>query len=149
MAEEFSLSIEHLSDRSIVSCSGALDPLPAEKLREAVEAAVDAGTPRLVVDCSAVTLLTSAGITALVDTAIRCKELGIALDFELSKQVRRVLDLVGLWWLGVIDDGIAVHSSLQRALRSFADQAFAGGLYDVAVWSDSPEDPSGEVPLGT
>ncbi len=128
MSDDFSLSIRNLPHHSVIECRGALDLLPAEKVREGVESVIRAGAGRLVLDCTGVSLLTSAGITALVDTAIRCREVGTELDLRLSSHVRRILDLVGLWWLGVIDDGIAVHESLQRALRSYADQSFAGTI---------------------
>lgn len=128
MSEGFAISVRHLPDHSTISCTGALDLLPAEKLRYSVTSAVDRGCPKLILDCSEVTLLTSAGITALVDSAIKCKEEGVVLELRLSSHVRRILDLVGLWWLGVVEDGISVHTALQRALRSYADQAFAGTL---------------------
>lgn len=133
MSHDFSLAIRNFPDHSVITCRGVLDLLPAEKVREAVESVIGAGAPKLVLDCSEVSLLTSAGITALVDTAIRCREVGTELDLRLSSHVRRILDLVGLWWLGVIDDGIAVHESLQRALRRYADQSFAGTITDTDI----------------
>lgn len=126
MPEEFSLSVRNLANRTEISCVGVLDLLPAEKVREAMRGALERDTGTVVLDCSAVTLLTSAGITALVDAAVEAREEGQVLRFVLGSHVRRILDLVGLWWLGVIDDGVSVHESLQRALRAFAEHAYDG-----------------------
>jgi anti-anti-sigma factor len=128
MSDDFSISIEHGRDHCTVRCDGALDLLPAEKLREVIDQCLERDTKGLLVDCSGVSLLGSAGITALVDIAIDARERGVSLDLRFSDHVRRVLDLVGLWWLGVIDDGISVHASLQRALRSYADHSFEGKI---------------------
>jgi anti-anti-sigma factor len=128
MSDDFSISIQHDGDRSTIRCNGALDLLPAEKLRDAVDQCLARDLKTLTLDCSGVSLLGSAGITALVDIAIDTRERGVSLHFRFSDHVRRVLDLVGLWWLGVIEDGIAVHASLQRALRSYADQSFDGSI---------------------
>ena len=110
--------------------------MPAEKLREAAGTELELGARTIVLDCSEVSLLTSAGITALVDVAIGCREADAGLDMTFSSHCRRVLDLVGLWWLGVVDDGIAVHASLQSALRSYADQSFEGNIPEASEIED-------------
>ena len=127
----FSISVHHREHTSVIECAGDLDLMPAEKLRETFEACLDGAPDRVVLDCSGVTLLSSAGITALVDTAIGCRERDIPLDLRLSPHARKVLDLVGLWWLGVVHDGISIHSALQKALRAYAEEKFAGNLDDL------------------
>lgn len=128
MGDDFSIDISHDSAVTLLRCRGSLDLLPSEKLRKAVAGELEQGSRSIVLDCSAVSLLTSAGITALVDVAIGCREAGAVLEMSFSPHCRRVLDLVGLWWLGVVDDGIAIHASLQSALRSYADQSFEGRI---------------------
>lgn len=128
MSDGFAIDVSHGPDGSRIECRGALDFLPAEKLREAVAVELDRDVASIVLDCSQVSLLTSPGITALVDVAIGCREADAVLEMKLSPHARRVLDLVGLWWLGVVDDGIAIHASLQSALRSYADQSFEGRI---------------------
>ncbi len=145
MREDFSLSLDHHADRSVICCSGILDLLPAEHLRHAVRSAVQRSAPRVVVDCSCVSLLTSAGITALVDSAIVCKEAGVDLDLRFSSHVRRILDLVGLWWLGIIDDGVSIHTSLQRALRTYAalGSEATAAMLEIAAAGDTEDDLDG------
>ena len=128
MGDDFSIDVSSDSVGTVIRCRGSLDLLPAEKLREATAATLEQGARSIVLDCSEVSLLTSAGITALVDVAIGCREAAAPLEMRFSAHCRRVLDLVGLWWLGVVDDGIAVHASLQSALRSYADQSFEGRI---------------------
>ncbi len=128
MGDDFSIDVSRALTATRICCRGALDLVPAERLREAVGLELERGAPTLVLDCSEVSLLTSAGITALVDAASGCRDAGITLEMAFSPHARRVLDLVGLWWLGVIDDGISIHASLQRALRSYADQSFEGKI---------------------
>lgn len=126
VTEGFSLMVRNDPERTEIVCVGVLDLLPAEKVREAVRAALDRAVGTVVLDCAGVTLLTSAGITALVDSAVEAREAEQTLRFRFGPHVRRILDLVGLWWLGVIDDGVAVHESLQKALRRFAEHSYDG-----------------------
>lgn len=124
MTEGFSLQIENQPSQTYITCRGVLDVLPAEKLRDAIRSATEREAGMVVLDCTGVTLVTSAGITALVDAAVEVRETGKVLQLRFSPHVRRILDLVGLWWLGVIDDGVAVYESLQKALRRFADHSY-------------------------
>ena len=128
MGIDYSIDVSHDLNESHIRCVGSLDLLPAERLREVVAAELQRDVRAIVLDCSEVSLLTSAGITALVDVAIGCREADVSLEMRFSAHARRVLDMVGLWWLGVVDDGIAVHASLQSALRSYADQSFDGRI---------------------
>jgi anti-anti-sigma factor len=136
VGDDFSIEVSHGSTATVIRCRGSLDLLPAEKLREAAGAELETDARSIVLDCSEVSLLTSAGITALVDVAIGCREARAELDMIFSPHCRRVLDLVGLWWLGVVDDGIAVHASLQSALRSYADQSFEGKIPEASEADD-------------
>ena len=135
MGDDFSIEVSG-SSATVIRCRGSLDLLPAEKLRAAAGAELERGARSIVLDCSEVSLLTSAGITALVDVAIACREADTGLDIAFSPHCRRVLDLVGLWWLGVVDDGIAVHASLRSALRRYADQSFEGNIPEASEIED-------------
>lgn len=42
---------------------------------------------------------------------------------RLSPEARKVLDLVGLWWLGVVKDGISAQIALEEALRAYASRS--------------------------
>ena len=125
---EFDISIVHSPAGARVECSGELDLFTANRLKEALELCLEREPAALHIDAESITLLTTAGIKVLLETAIRCHETGIAFTLSASGHARRVLDLVGLWWLGVVDDGVRLQSAMKEALASYADLRFNGGL---------------------
>lgn len=119
----FFLDVWDEGDATTVVCKGELDISTAGRLRESVAEALEARPRRLFLDCSGVSFLSAAGITALVEAVDRARRNGVDLELSLSKKARRVLDVVGLWWLGVVDDGFAVEETLDQALKKYAEQA--------------------------
>lgn len=103
-----------------IACKGELDIATSSSLREAVAENLRHEPERICIDASRVTFISAAGISTLIVSMTECQERGIHFDAVLSPQVRRVFDLVGLWWFGVLDDGIAVHRSLDAALQNYA-----------------------------
>jgi len=120
--DDFLISITHEGSSARITCRGELDVSTSQMLREGFSVALDLEPRTVVLVASNVTFISAAGITALVDMVVRCKEAGVVLDLRLSDHIRRVLDMVGLWWLGVVDDGVAIHLALQTALRVYAEQ---------------------------
>ena len=120
MTQSFWLSIAHHEREVVIEIEGELDVVTSPKLREALRIVLDDKPPRLRLDASKVTMLASAGIGVLVECARECRASGVEIDFRFSPAARHVLDMVGLWWLGVIDDGLAVDSALQDAMRAYA-----------------------------
>lgn len=108
--------------RTTIRCSGELDVSTCKELRSAVDGALASGPRSLQLDCSGITLLTAAGIKCLVETQLACRTRGVDLDMTLSPEARKVLDLVGLWWLGVVKDGISVEIALEEALRTYRNR---------------------------
>lgn len=125
---DFYISIVHARDRSTIECAGELDLFTAPRIDEAVEVCFDQSPPALHFDARKVTLLTSAGIKSLLDAATRCHEARIPFTLDASGHARKVLDLVGLWWLGVVDDGVRLESAMKDALTSYATLRFDGRL---------------------
>ena len=74
-------------------------------------------------DCTGITLLAAAGIKCLVEAEVACRSRGIDLDMAFSPEARKVLDLVGLWWLGVVKDGISAEIELEEALRAYGNRS--------------------------
>jgi anti-sigma B factor antagonist len=84
-------------DRVVVYPVGELDVSNAPRLRLALERALAADTPVLVVDLSAVTFIDSTGLSALVETWRETTRRGT--DFHLvgpAPNVRRVLTITQL-----------------------------------------------------
>ena len=125
---DLSIVVDIRGDRTTIRCSGELDVTTCRELRDAVSRALSGEPSSLELDCSGISLLTAAGIKCLVETDLACRNRGVALDMKLSAEARKVLDVVGLWWLGVVKDGIAAEIALEQALRSYGNR----GLDDVA-----------------
>lgn len=128
---EFFIALSHLNRGSTIKVEGELDLFTAPRVEEAVEVCLDRKPDALHVDATGLSLLTTAGIKILLEAAIRCHDTGIAFTLSAGGHARRVLDLVGLWWLGVVDDGVRLQSAMREALSSYATLHFEGGLRDV------------------
>lgn len=120
---DFLVRTERRGSSTVVDCSGELDIATCGRLEEALSIALESRPERLVFNGDGITLMTSAGISTLFNLARQCKDGGVLLTLHLSRDARRVLDLVGLWWLGVVDDGLSADDALDDALRAYAEQA--------------------------
>ena len=103
-----------------IACKGEFDIASSASVKQAFAEALQHEPERICIDASRVSFISAAGISTLIVAMTTCQERGIKFDVRLSAQVRRVFDLVGLWWFGVLDDGIAVDRSLDAALRNYA-----------------------------
>lgn len=136
MATDFLITLSYEPRAVSLSCAGELDIATAGKLRDAIDLCIEERPETIKLDMGGVSLITSSGIEVLVQAANKCRNGGIGLDLKLSKQVRRVLDLIGLWWLGVLDDGPAVDSALKDAMHVYSELHFDHKLtehFDEAV----------------
>ena len=123
---DLSISVEHRAGCTTVRCSGELDVSTCKELQSVLRKTVMARPSALELDCTGITLLTAAGIKCLVEAEVACRSRGIPLDMTLSVEARKVLDLVGLWWLGVVKDGISAEIALEEALRAYGNRGLDG-----------------------
>lgn len=121
MGNGFLMTTRREGPVSYVSCAGELDVATAIKLSDALDLVLDSRTRSLRFDGCGITLLTAAGIRVLFELSERAKNEGFELDLLLSTHCRRILDRVGLWWLGVLEDGPAAERELDSALKMFAE----------------------------
>jgi len=119
---DLSISMEHSAGRTTIRCSGELDVSTCKDLQAALRKALLAKPSALQLDCTGISLLTSAGIKCLVEAEVACRTRSIDLDMSLSPEARKVIDLVGLWWLGVVKDGISAEIALEEALRAYRNR---------------------------
>jgi anti-anti-sigma factor len=119
MNDDFFIESRFEPNDCYVECSGELDIATTPKFADTLHCCLDRNPATLHLDLSHVTLMTSSGITILMAVLQWCREKGITYELTLSPHVRRILDLVGLWWVGVIDDGIEVDAELECALRTY------------------------------
>lgn len=138
---EFDLTIRYGDDLTSVECKGELDLSTSPKLKDAVEICVER-TPRVLeLDLGGLSLLSSSGIEAILYAVGRCRDAGVVLNITLSEPARRVLDLVGLWWVGVIDDGLSIEHALRDALRTYK-RVSPDLIADIDVATDGPGESS-------
>jgi stage II sporulation protein AA (anti-sigma F factor antagonist) len=102
---------------AVITVAGEIDLTNAERLRDALLSALNAGALGLVVDLTATTFLDSAGITALVRASRRADATGATVRLAVTAPaVLRVLGLVG------IDQSIQVHPGVPAAVASLPAQ---------------------------
>lgn len=78
-----------------ILCSGELDLASSSTLIDAAKQPVDPAS-RLILDCTRITFVDSHGINAIMGIAARCRDDGVELTIEPSRQMRRVLEVLGL-----------------------------------------------------
>jgi anti-anti-sigma factor len=104
---------------------GELDVATVDPFMRAVDQSLDQNPSLLLVDARRVGLLASLGAEALLVAAARCHRASVGFRLDCSLEARRTLDLLDLWWLGVLDDGFSVEVEL------------GGEIIDVDEWRAS------------
>lgn len=97
---------------AIVAIAGSVDGLTAETLLSTLQAHVEDGHTRLVVDLAAVEYTSSAGLRALLATVKEARRRGGDLRLaEINPNVRKVLELSGFTTIlkifGAVDEAVA------------------------------------------
>ncbi|SFF08228.1 anti-sigma B factor antagonist [Actinacidiphila alni] len=91
---------------------GELDHHTAELLSEPLDAALDDGISRLVVDCSGLEFCDSTGLNVLLSARLRADAAGGAVHLAgMRPTVARVFEITGA------DAVFTVHASVDRALQ--------------------------------
>lgn len=119
MSTEFLITLTYEPRAITLSCAGELDIATARKLRDAIYLSIEQRPLSLILDAQGISLLTSSGIEVLLDAINACRGEGIELDLRLSRSSRRILDTVGLWWLGIVDEAPAMDP--RDALRTYSE----------------------------
>jgi len=97
---------------TVITPSGELDHHTADVLAEPIDAAVDAGAIRLVVDCAGLEFCDSTGLNVLLGARLRVEALGGGVHLAAMRPtVARVFEITGA------DAVFTVHDTLERALR--------------------------------
>jgi anti-sigma B factor antagonist len=95
----------------VIRCEGRLNMVAVPRLSSAIQAAVDGGSARLVVDLTVTSFVDSSGLGALVAGLKRTRQAGGDLRiFGATDQVRTVLGLTNL------DRVLRPHERLEDAL---------------------------------
>ena len=96
MPVPFSISTDYDDDLAIISLEGAVDAHTAPQFEAAVQAAIDEGKNRLVVDCSKLTYISSAGLGVFMGfiEEVRDEEGDIKIC-GLSEKAKQPFEILG------------------------------------------------------
>ncbi|WP_455351423.1 STAS domain-containing protein [Streptomyces sp. SYSU K217416] len=96
---------------AVVTPAGELDHHTAELLREPLDACLEEGATRLVVDCSQLEFCDSTGLNVLLGARLKAEAAGGAVHLAgMQPVVARVFEITGA------DSVFTVHESLDAAL---------------------------------
>jgi anti-anti-sigma factor len=119
------IAVTTQGDVTVVAPTGVLDGKAAMAFERKIAELLDAKTTRLVIDLTKVTLVTSAGIRALVMAAKRLRGGGALALCGLSTQVKGVFDVAGLSGVFTITPStadavitVATHGKKQAEVHS-------------------------------
>ena len=92
------LTTEHFKQCELIRVEGRIDRQTAPDLQEALEALMDSGHYKIVLDMSGVEFTSSAGLRVLIRTQKECKRLnrGELVLAAVPERVKEALDLAGL-----------------------------------------------------
>lgn len=103
----FRCSVERDGNVATILAAGEIDLASSPDLRSALQALLDDGVRRLVLDLSGVTFIDSSGLGVLVGVLKRVEELGDDGGLELrglTGPVRKVFEITGLHEVFVVTD---------------------------------------------
>ncbi|WP_406859212.1 STAS domain-containing protein [Streptomyces sp. HUAS MG47] len=97
----------------VLTLTGELDHDTADPLRTALDEQIEAGAPRIVVDCAALTFCDSTGLNALLRARLQAHESGGRVELaDLRPPVSRMFEITGARTV------FTVHDDLRAALAA-------------------------------
>ncbi|WP_069816228.1 STAS domain-containing protein [Streptomyces sp. TP-A0874] len=111
------VEVRHHGASAVLTPVGELDHHTAELLREPLEACVDEGYPRLVVDCTQLEFCDSTGLNVLLGARLKAEAEGGGVHLAgMRPVVARVFEITGA------EAVFSVHESVQAALADSATE---------------------------
>ena len=101
------IQVQKDEHKAVLALAGKLDAVTAQDFDKAVGALIEGGTVRLILDCSRLDYLSSAGLRALLMTAKRIKAKGGQLRVAgMHGAAREVFEISGFHMIFVMDDSV-------------------------------------------
>ena len=95
MNDTFLISVQHLDGAGVkITCVGELDVATTGSLQQALEQALAAVPVSLVIDCTGLSFISIDGLHLLLDTAERCRAMGMAVSVDLDPNGRRLMEVL-------------------------------------------------------
>ena len=115
-ADGLDVVIRDDEDGRTISCLGELHSGTRSVLDDALRGALAARPDRLHIDCGRLSFVSPGGIETLLDAAVRAGAEGVALTMTFNRQMQRLFERVGLWWLGGPVSGAVAEAAMLRVL---------------------------------
>ena len=116
MPNPFSISRSEERNLTIFALDGFLDAHTAPEFERSIQQAIDGGNVRLIVDCTKLTYISSAGLGVLMGFIEEIRERGGDIKIcGLSPKVRQVFEILGF------PDLYDIMPDVPTAIRSFAE----------------------------
>jgi anti-sigma B factor antagonist len=114
---DLQIKIRQVHDVQILELSGAIDALAFPSLSATLTRMIQEGTPRVVVDCTAVSYIGSAQLKGLLDCASRLRARdGDIKCVGMSPTIQQVANLIAM------GDLLEFHEDVSGALHAFRQQ---------------------------
>ena len=115
MPNPFSISTTHQNNISIITLDGFVDAHTAPQFENAVQTELDAGHVRIVVDCSKLSYISSAGLGVFMSFIEEVREMNGDIKIcGLVPKVRHTFEILGF------HDLFEMSEDLNSALASFS-----------------------------
>ncbi|MEJ7700679.1 MAG: STAS domain-containing protein [Pyrinomonadaceae bacterium] len=96
MPNPFSVETDSADDFAVISLEGAVDAHTAPQFEEAVQAVIDAGQNKIVVDCAKMSYISSAGLGVFMGFIEEVREMGGDIKIcGLSDKVKQPFEILG------------------------------------------------------
>ncbi len=93
--DTFLVSVQHLDGaRAKITCVGELDVATTKPFGQALEQALAAAPVSLVIDCTGLSFISIDGLHLLLDSAERCRAMGMAVSVDLDPNGRRLMEVL-------------------------------------------------------
>ncbi len=108
MPNPFSVETDSADDFAVISLEGAVDAHTAPQFEEAVQAVIDAGQNKIVVDCERMTYISSAGLGVFMCFIEEVRDEGGDIKIcGLSEKVKQPFEILGFETLYDFCDDVA------------------------------------------
>jgi anti-sigma B factor antagonist len=109
------ISTQQYKRCDVVTVSGRVDSATAPQLEEALDAIMDAGRFKLVLDMADVNFVSSKGLWVLIGAQKKCKRYrrGEVILVDVKEEIRSAFDLVGM------GDYFTMSDNITNAVGSF------------------------------
>ena len=95
MNDTLLVSVQHLGGAGAkIACVGELDVATTGSLEQAIEQALMATPDSLVIDCTGLSFISIDGLHLLLDTAEKCRAMGMAVSVDLDPNGRRLMEVL-------------------------------------------------------